>query len=131
MQTKNLKMQKTNSNRGRRNRQRGQEGEREVANLLTESLGIEVKRLLGQERDMGADISTPPYRWEIKRRKRIGLVYDWMDEANASLKQGERPVVCFRADGKKWIVAIPIDEFIKLIREEIYGQPGTEANKSD
>lgn len=119
------------SRRGRRNRQRGQEGEREVANLLTDSLGIEIKRLLGQERDMGADIFTPPYRWEIKRRKRIGLVYDWMDEAYASCQPDERPVVAFRADGKKWIVAIPIDEFIKLIREETNGQPRNKTPTSD
>ena len=108
--------------RGKRNRQRGQEGEREVAALLTEHLGLgfAVKRLLGQERDKGADILTPPYLWEIKRRKRIGLIYEWMDEAQASVQNTEKPVVAFRADGKKWMVAIPIEEFIKLIREEIH-----------
>lgn len=104
---------------GKRNRQRGQEGEREVANLLTDMLGLEIKRLLGQERDKGADIYTKPYRWEIKRRKRIGLIYEWMKEAQESCKETERPVIAFRADGKKWLVAIPIEEFIKLIREEI------------
>ena len=107
--------------RGKRNRQRGQEGEREVANLLTDNLGIPVKRLLGQERDKGADILTKPYRWEIKRRKRIGMIYEWLEEAQNSLQNAtERPVVAFRADGKGWVVAMPILEFIKLIREEIH-----------
>ena len=108
------------SSRGRRNRQRGQEGEREVGAILSEALGKPVKRLLGQERDMGADIHTPPYRWELMRRKRIGLIYDWMQEAQNSLKEpSERPVVAFRADGKAWVVCLPLDEFIRLIREEL------------
>lgn len=106
--------------RGKRNRQRGQEGEREIANLLTDALGYKVNRLLGQERDKGADILTKPYRWEIKRRKRIGLIYDWLEEAQNSLQDAsERPVIAFRADGKGWLVAMPIEEAIKLMREEI------------
>jgi hypothetical protein len=110
----------TASSRGKRNRQRGQEGEREVAAILTETLQIPVKRLLGQERDMGADIHTPPYRWEVKRRKRIGLIYEWMQEAQDSLQNAsERPLVAFRADGKGWLVAMPLEEAIRLIREEL------------
>lgn len=106
--------------RGKRNRQRGQEGEREIANILTDALGYKVNRLLGQERDKGADILTKPYRWEIKRRKRIGLIYDWLEEAQDSLQDAsERPVIAFRADGKGWLVAMPIEEAIKLMREEI------------
>ena len=112
------------SSRGRRNRQRGQEGERELANILTDALGYKVNRLLGQERDKGSDVSTPPYRWEIKRRKRIGLIYEWMDEAQDALQNAsERPVVAFRADSKAWVVCVPLNEFIRLIREELdYGQ---------
>jgi Holliday junction resolvase len=107
--------------RGKRNRQRGQEGEREIANLLTDVLGYKVNRLLGQERDKGADILTQPYRWEIKRRKRIGLIYEWLEEAQKSLQnESERPVIAFRADGKGWLVAMPIEEAIKLMREEIH-----------
>lgn len=117
--------------RGKRNRQRGQEGEREVCQILTETLGIPVKRLLGQEREGGSDISTPPYRWEVKRRKRIGLIYDWLQEAQDGLQNAsERPVVVFRADGKGWVAALPLDELIRLIREEIHDEP-REAGKGD
>jgi sRNA-binding carbon storage regulator CsrA len=107
--------------RGKRNRQRGQEGEREVAAILTENLGIPVKRLLGQERDKGSDILTKPYRWEVKRRKRIANIYEWLEESfNGLQSYSEIPVVVFRADGKQWMVAIQLPEFIKLIREEIH-----------
>jgi len=117
--------------RGKRNRQRGQEGEREVCQILTETLGIPVKRLLGQEREGGSDIWTKPYRWEVKRRKRIGLIYDWLQEAQDGLQNAsERPVVAFRADGKGWVAALPLDELIRLIREEIHDEP-REAGKGD
>ena len=55
-----------------------------------------------------------------KRRKRIGLIYDWLEEAQNSLQNAsERPLVAFRADGKGWVVAMPLEEAIRLIREEI------------
>jgi hypothetical protein len=73
---------------------------------------------------MGADIHTPPYRWEVKRRKRIGLIYDWLDEAQESLQNAsERPLVAFRADGKGWVVAMPLNEAIRLLREELIYEP--------
>ena len=115
----------TPAQKGRRNRQRGQEGEREVSKILSDSLNLSVKRLLGQERDKGSDILTKPYRWEVKRRKRIGLIYEWLEEAQNGLQNAsERPLVAFRADGKGWLVAMPIEEAIKLMREEItYEKP--------
>jgi len=116
--------------RGRRNRQRGQEGEREVSKLLSDSLNMPVKRLLGQERDKGSDILTKPYRWEVKRRKRIGLIYDWLEEAQDGLQDAsERPLVAFRADGKGWLVAMPLEEAIRLIREEIVNEDNGCVNK--
>ena len=107
---------------GKNNRLRGQQGEREIAALLTDALGTPIKRLLGQARDGGADIFTAPYRWEIKRRKAGNIAYQWLDEAYASLLPGERPLVAFRSDGKKWLVVMPIEEAIRLIREEIYDE---------
>jgi Holliday junction resolvase len=104
---------------GKQNRQKGAEGEREIAAILTAELGIPVKRILGQARDSGSDISTPPYRWEIKRRKAGNIAYQWMEQAIVSLLPGERPIVAFRSDGKKWMVVMPLEEAVKLIREEL------------
>ena len=104
---------------GKQNRQKGAAGEREIAAILTEELGIPVKRILGQARDSGSDISTPPYRWEIKRRKAGNIAYQWMEQATVSLLPGERPIVAFRSDGKKWMVVMPLEEAVRLIREEL------------
>ena len=92
---------------------------RSVDRYATEELGIPVKRILGQARDSGSDISTPPYRWEIKRRKAGNIAYQWMEQATVSLLPGERPIVAFRSDGKKWMVVMPLEEAVRLIREEL------------
>ena len=115
---------------GKNNRLRGQQGEREIATILTAELGIPVKRLLGQARDGGADIYTKPYRWEIKRRKAGNIAYQWMEEAYAALLPGDRPLVAFRSDGKKWLVVMPIEEAIKLIREELINEQVPDAAPS-
>lgn len=115
---------------GKNNRLRGQQGEREVSAILTAELGIPVKRLLGQARDGGADIYTRPYRWEIKRRKAGNIAYQWMEEAYAALLPGDRPLVAFRSDGKKWLVVMPIEEAIRLIREELIHESISDAAKS-
>lgn len=97
-------------NQGRRNRQRGQEGEREVCQILSDHLGIEVKRLLGQERDGGVDIKVGPFEIDCKRRKKVANLYEWMNEAGA---------IALRADGKSWLMVMRLEDWIKLAREEI------------
>ena len=103
----------------RSQRIKGASGEREVVHIIRDTLGIECHRNLDQVRDGGADISMPPYRVEVKRRKTIGNVYDWMSQAERACAIGERPVVAFRADGKGWLAVVPLEHFLSLIREEV------------
>ncbi len=112
-------------------RTKGANGEREVCKLIFEILGIEAHRNLSQTRDGGADIKLPPYSLEVKRRARIGNVYDWMDQAENGCSVNEKPAVVFRADGKKWLACIPLDDFLSLAREDIVNPHGnTNANAS-
>lgn len=98
-------------NQGRRNRQRGQEGEREVVALIREDFGIAHKgRNLGQERDGGEDIDLGPWKVQVKRRKRIAGLYEWLENAD---------LATIRADGKGWLVVMPWPLFAKLAREEV------------
>lgn len=103
------------SQRGRRNRQRGQEGEREVCQILTDALGISIKRLLGQERDGGVDIKVGPFAIDCKRKKKVAKLYEWMEEAGSE----RSPVIALRADGKSWLVVMHLADWIALAREEI------------
>ena len=106
--------QKINARRGKNNKRRGDSGEREVAFLLQDYLGIDVKRKLGQARDSGHDIDLEPFSVEVKRRKKVGGLYQWLGQAIA-----QTPVVMLRADGKGWLVTMYLEDWIRLAREEI------------
>ena len=103
----------------RSQRTKGANGEREIVHIIRDELGIECHRNLDQTRDGGADIFLNPYRIEVKRRRRIANLYEWMQQAEDSCQTGERPVVAFRADGKGWLAVVPLTHFLSLIREEI------------
>jgi len=111
-------------------RTKGAGGERELCALLSDAFGQVVKRKLGQARDSGHDIDLPPFRIEVKRRKRIANLYEWMGQASNTFcfvlhpdgtktDLSDTPVVALRADGKDWLVVMRLDDWIKLAREEI------------
>ena len=99
------------ASKGRRNRQRGQEGEREIVDLCRQDLGLVLKgRRLGQERDSGHDVDIGPLRAQVKRRKVPGPLYQFLENAD---------VLCYRADSKEWLVVMRWPLFAKLAREEV------------
>lgn len=99
------------SQQGKNNRRRGQDGEREVVALIRADFGMEHKgRNLGQERDGGEDVRLGPWDVQVKRRKKIAMLYECLEAAD---------IVALRADGKGWLVAMPWELFVKLAREEI------------
>ena len=104
---------------GKSQRTKGAAGEREVCHLLQDVLGVDAKRNLSQTREGGCDIAVGPYHLEVKRRARIGGVYDWMEQAERSCLQREKPVVVCRADGKKWLAVIPFEEWMRLAGGEL------------
>ena len=55
-----------------------------------------------------------PLSIEVKRRKNLQTVYDWMAQA----KQGSyEPVVFFRGDRKDWVVMVELDHYMELIKK--------------
>ena len=95
-------------------RTKGAAGEREIANILSDALGIAVRRKLGQARDSGHDIDLPGFSVEVKRRKRIAGLYEWIAQAET-----QTPALMIRADGKDWLVVMKLPDWLKLAREEI------------
>jgi Holliday junction resolvase len=98
------------------NRARGARGERELCNLFTDALGFNVSRRLGQARDSGHDIDLPGFDIEVKKRRKIALLYEALGQAESG---SGTPVVASRADGKDWLVTMYLTDWIKLAREEI------------
>lgn len=97
-------------------RTKGASGERDVCKLIHEHLGIDVSRNLNQVREGGADIKLPPFSIEVKRRARIGNIYDWMEQSQKSCSDGEKPIVICRADRRDWLVVMPISQFLQLVK---------------
>ena len=104
---------------GKRQRERGAETEREVANYLAAVIGVEVKRKLGQARDSGEDISLPPFRMEVKRRKRLAVM-DFMRQCEKGSLPEEIPLVVMRVDSDtKPLVMLRLENLLPFLRAEV------------
>jgi Holliday junction resolvase len=103
---------------GRTSRNKGAAAERELATMLSDQLGVTIKRKLGQARDGGDDITIGKYRIEVKRREALRLD-DWCKQVEAASGAGDVPVVAYRRNGQPWRVVVPIDWFIEQVRETI------------
>jgi len=109
---------------GKLQRQRGAATEREIASHLSVQLGIEVKRKLGQARDSGEDINVPPFRIEVKRRRKLAVL-DFMRQCETGSTAGEVSVVIMRVDGDmRPVVMLRLDDFIPLMRTRLGGDSG-------
>jgi Holliday junction resolvase len=103
---------------GRGARNKGSQGERELAALLSEHLGFVVKRNLGQARDGADDLTVQQFRIEVKRRERLE-VDKWSEQVEACAQAGEVPVVAYRRNGQPWRVCLRLDDFIPLMRDAL------------
>lgn len=56
-----------------------------------------------------------PYAVECKARAKVGLVYEALDQAKASDKNGLTPVAVIKADRKRPLVVIDLDDFMMLL----------------
>lgn len=103
---------------GRAARNKGAAAERELATLLSNELGVTIKRKLGQSREGGDDIQVEHYRLEVKRREAL-RIDDWCKQIEASAGPGEWPVVVYRRSGQPWRAVVPIELLIKAMRERL------------
>lgn len=117
---------------GRGKRNKGANGERELAAILSDELGFVVKRKLGQARDGGHDIEIGRFLIEVKRQERLAIE-DWCKQVELSCTTFSRinesgelihpvPVVVFRRNGQPWRAVVPLDFLIKGIREDVNGK---------
>ena len=103
---------------GRGKRNKGAAGERELAGILKDHLGFEVKRNLGQARDGADDITIQKFRIEVKRQERL-QVDRWSEQVESCSKVGEIPVLAYRRNGQPWRVCLRLDDFIPLLRDAL------------
>jgi Holliday junction resolvase len=103
---------------GRGKRNKGAAGERELAGILKDHLGFEVKRNLGQARDGADDITIQKFRIEVKRQERL-QVDKWSEQVESCSKSGEIPILAYRRNGQPWRVCLKLDDFIPMLRDAL------------
>lgn len=106
---------------GRMSRAKGAAGEREFSKLLSEAMGVEIKRKLGAARDGGDDLEYGLFSFEVKRQEVI-KIEEWMAQALASAEpSGRIPVVVFRRSNSRWRACIDIEVLFQMIKA-VHGQ---------
>lgn len=107
---------------GKTSRDKGAAGERELARLLLDELGVRLVRRLDQSRSGGFDLEPAPgevgevadYLWrcsiEVKRHAKAspGLLWDWWDQAEAQAEGEQIPVLAYRSDRAAWRFRLPL-----------------------
>ena len=84
-------------------RNKGHNGERELANLLREHLGIEVTRNLMQSREGGSDLlGVYGFAVEVKRAATAKLPQWWEQTIKQAARVNQKPVLAYRLDRKDW-----------------------------
>lgn len=107
-------------------RVKGAAFEREVCTLLSEALGVAVRRNIGQSRDGGDDITVGRVRIECKRRAKVAA-YEWIDQVERACSAGEVGVVVFRADQRRPYAIVPVEQLVTLLRLEAEAGAGVAA----
>lgn len=95
---------------GARERSKGQRGENELAALLSDELGIPIKRMLGQERDGGADLHVGPLRVQVKRCETVRLAEWWRQTCADAV--GGIPVLAYRASRRPWMFRMALADLL-------------------
>lgn len=84
-------------------RRKGQVGERELCKLLSDELGIEVKRNVDQARNGGADcLEIPGFAAECKRQERLSRPTWWAQAVDQGRKANAEPIVFYRRSREPW-----------------------------
>ena len=91
-------------------RNKGAAGEREVAKIIDDLLGIKVQRNLDQWRQGGYDLEgLGGWAIEVKRAKKPLLESWWAQTEEQAKLANRKPVLWYRLDNQKWNVVVPLN----------------------
>ncbi len=95
-------------------RQKGARGERELANILKEH-GYDTRRSVqycGANGDADV-VGIDGLHIECKRVEKLNID-NAMKQSISDSRDGEMPCVMHRKNGKKWLVTVTLEDFLKL-----------------
>ena len=98
----------------RSERQKGLDGEREVAALFA-AAGFDVRNLEGLGDHLVVSANGSRLHVETKRQERLQL-WQWLAQVKAETTRGTRGVCCFRRNHGEWYATLRLDDLIGLLR---------------
>lgn len=108
---------------GLMSRAKGKTGEREVAALLRDLLGLDIRRRVRQH-DGDWDLEgVPGWTLEVKRRAtaRRGEIASWWQQAVEQAQDaGQLPVLLYRADRDGWRAVWPLSVHLTMQRADMW-----------
>lgn len=88
---------------GASQRTKGAVAERELCKMLSDELGITIKRNVDQARAGGADcLELPGFAIECKRREMLSRPAWWKQAVDQGQQVGAEPIVWYRQSRKPW-----------------------------
>lgn len=91
-------------------RNKGAAGEREVAKIIEDLLGVTCQRNLDQWRSGGFDLEgLDGWAIEVKRAKKPLLESWWQQTVDQARLADLKPVLWWRLDNQKWNVVVPLN----------------------
>lgn len=108
---------------GKKSREKGKRGEREVASILR-AYGYPCRRsqqFCGAAGDADV-VGLPGIHIEVKRTEKL-MLYDALDQSKRDAKEYEIPVVMHRKNNSEWVTVLPLDRFMEIYREWEAGRP--------
>lgn len=103
---------------GRASRNKGANAERELAAVINEHLGTDMRRTpLSGGMDWKGDIQGwDGYHIEAKRQERLAIPA-WVEQAEADCPEGSIPLVAFRQSRQPWRVVIRLTDLLNIVKK--------------
>lgn len=95
---------------------KGARFERTIANILKD-YGYDARRTAqycGNTGEAADVVGLNGIHIECKHYKTMGFSYEWLDQAERDAKDGLIPVVVHKINGRKPVVTMSLEEFLKL-----------------
>lgn len=111
---------------GAMQRTKGARAENQFASLLTEDLGIPVRRTLGQARDGGCDIELGPFAIQIKHAAKPCIKAWWQQTVTDAHAAKKIPVLAYKINRQGWRIRMRMKEVIGLNADWTFDHQYTE-----
>lgn len=111
---------------GAMQRTKGAAAERQFANMLTDDLGVSVKRALDQTREGGADIVLGIFAIQVKHAAKAAIKSWWQQTVTDAHKAKKIPVLAYKINRQGWRIRMRMKEVVGLNADWTFDHQYTE-----